>query len=104
MAAARSAAASLSRVRPRPSRPPRAGQRCARRPGWRRASWIGRANGLLAVALVATAVVAWVALGRAEPGSLAARVREDTAEALLTLRQERVGGEFGAWACQMAIR
>ncbi|MFK7989969.1 MAG: protein kinase [Sandaracinaceae bacterium] len=26
----------------------------------------------------------------------------DAAEALLALRQERVGGEFGAWACQMA--
>ncbi|MGE0792108.1 MAG: protein kinase [Sandaracinaceae bacterium] len=26
----------------------------------------------------------------------------DAAEALLSLRQERVGGEFGAWACQMA--
>ena len=26
----------------------------------------------------------------------------DAAEALLSLRHERVGGEFGAWACQMA--
>jgi hypothetical protein len=26
----------------------------------------------------------------------------DAAEALLSLRQERVGGDFGAWACQMA--
>src|SRR5690606_31976718 len=34
-----------------------------------------------------------------------ALVREggiDAAEALLSLRHERVGGDFGAWACQMA--